>query len=284
MEDVHRSLQARARIHMLESKCESLIYPHILDLRTEYAHTVLERQALELEKRTLELREEQLVTQIELNQLQFPAFPPNCREKAPLARAVGHWTLFSLLNQPTLALAWVLFKLNSRNIQRNQAKRRVLGRILRTFGLRTREVQRKYLYSLHLKGFLQHFRLLQPSDCLSIAEECSVRSVKGLFPLKSMDFISDSNRNSALIRLNSLAKRLKAKKIGQKQACLLRWTVHSQAVEVKYYRALLRSIDSLLHSIRRGEDAICQENRQNQAKMRTKIAQMAGLLERLVTL
>jgi len=290
LEDIHCSLQARARIHQLESRCESLLYPHILDLRTEHAHTILEKQALELEKRTLELREEELVTQIELNQLRIPPFQPVCRRKTPLASAVGHWTLFSLLNQPALPLAWVLFRLKSRNKEGNRKKKRILGRILRNFQLKARDIQRKYLYSLQVKSLSQHFRLLQPSDCspslsyLSIAEECSVRSVKGLFSLKSMDFISDSNRNSALIRLNSLANRIKSKGIAQKQAYLLRWTLYSQTVEVKYYRALIRSVDSILQSIRRGEDAISQENRQIQGKMQAKMAQIALLLERIVNL
>ena len=294
LEDTHQALQAMSRIHQLETKCEGLLYPHILDLRTEYAQTVLERQALELEKRTLELREEEFITHIELAKLRYPREVAASKQKRPLSKAIGLWALFSMRNEPrsasSAALALILLRLNNSNNEENRGKKKLcLQRITRFYTLRERDIKRKYLYHFHYRGLQQHLHLLQRSDYspsisyMSIGDECSVRSVKGLFQLKSMDFISDSNRNAALIRLNTLSNRIKSKGIKQKQTCILRWKVHSQAIEVTYYRALLRSVDSLLQSIRKSEDHITQETRQIQGRVEAKIAQMAGLLERLVS-
>lgn len=294
LEDTHQALQAMSRIHQLETKCEGLLYPHILDLRTEYAQTVLERQALELEKRTLEIREEELITHIELAKLRCPReVAAVSKQKRPLSKAIGRWALFSMRNEPrcasSAALALVLLRLNNSKNEENRGKKMLfLKRITRIYTLRERDIKRKYLYHFHYRGLQQHLHLLQRSDYspsisyMSIGDECSVRSVKGLFQLKSMDFISDSNRNAALIRLNTLSNRIKSKGIKQKQTCILRWKVHSQAIEVAYYRALLRSVDTLLQSIRKSEDHISQETRQIQGRVEAKIAQMAGLLERLM--
>ena len=116
----------------------------------------------------------------------------------------------------------------------------------------------------------------------SIGDECSVRSPHGLGIVRSVELISDSNRNAALGRLDVIAKRWRGREIARKRESWRAWRVYSLTMEVKYYRALLRSIDSMLQSLKKLDQSLLTETTRSQARIASKLTQVSTLIAQLL--
>ena len=116
----------------------------------------------------------------------------------------------------------------------------------------------------------------------SIGEECSVQSPQGHFLLKTLELMSESNRNASARKISNISVRLVSKFFRGKQRAWYRWQIHSQKMEICYYRALLRTIDEEMQSARLRERVMASAQSSHQSRLHTQLSLIASLATRLL--